>query len=361
MSLAINKTTYLCRTFLGALLAVPLAASSLRLYVSNEGGTTVQVIDPATNKVVQTIGNIDSPDSAVVSPDRSKVYITNTENNDFMVVDRKSGKLIQRVPISGHGNQMLVTPDGKRLLVCIRTQPGALDIFDIATLKKIKTIPMVGDELPHPGSKTKGGIHDIAMTLDGKYAVLGSQESRRLTVVDLDKMEIAWEWQLDHEIMPISIENNPDGSGHRIFFNLGQVHTFGVVDFKKGAEVTRVTLPDEPGGFGQGGPAPNHGIGVAPDGKTLWVSSMRSNAYFVYSLPDIKLLGHVPLPELKIPGLHPIGSTGHWIVFTPDSKTAYICNVSVKDVTAIDVKTMKEVARIPVGEMAARLNMEVFP
>jgi len=53
-----------------------------------------------------------------------------------------------------------------------------------------------------------------------------------------------------------------------------------------------VKLPDEPGGFGvieRRTDAPSHGIGVAPDGKTLWVTSITANGVFAYSLPDLPI------------------------------------------------------------------------
>ncbi len=53
--------------------------------------------------------------------------------------------------------------------------------------------------------------------------------------------------------------------------------------------------------------APAHGSGVTPDGKTLWIASRDSNAVFAYSLPDLKLLGHVPTPELKVAGPSGVG------------------------------------------------------
>jgi len=47
------------RLLLGALLvAAPLAAATARIYVANRGGTTIDVIDPATNKVVEVIKGI---------------------------------------------------------------------------------------------------------------------------------------------------------------------------------------------------------------------------------------------------------------------------------------------------------------
>src|SRR5437867_12658002 len=49
--------------------AIPLAAATDLIYVTNRGGTTIDVIDARTNKVVQSIGNIESPEVVRFSPD----------------------------------------------------------------------------------------------------------------------------------------------------------------------------------------------------------------------------------------------------------------------------------------------------
>ena len=128
-----------------------------------------------------------------------------------------------------------------------------------------------------------------------------------ITVFDLQKMEIAWELPYDQGILPLIIESNPDGSGHRIFAQLNQTNGFSVVDFATHKEVARIKNPDEPKGFPAGCEGISHGIGIAPDNKTLWTNSRPANAVFVYSLPDLKLLGHVSLPELQVPGKAPRG------------------------------------------------------
>ena len=126
----------------------------------------------------------------------------------------------------------------------------------------------------------------------------------------------------------------------------------------------KIKLPDEPTGFGaqeQRLGSPSHGLGVAPDGKTLWVTSLSANAVFVYSLPELKLLGHVALPELKLQGFkQAIGALPNWVTFTPDSKLIYVSNSGVRSVAAIDTGTMKVVANIPVGEVPKRINTLVM-
>jgi len=45
---------------------------------------------------------------------------------------------------------------------------------------------------------------------------------------------------------------------------------------------------------------------------------------------------------------HPISSIPSWITFTADGSTAYVSCDNASTVSAIDAKTMKEVATIPV-------------
>ena len=336
---------------------IPLAAGTDLIYVTNRGGTTIDVIDAATNKVVQTIGNIESPEVVRFSPDGRQLYIFSRAENFLIVMDRKSGKIVKKVPLSGWANEAQTTKDGKLILICIRNtgikaeDVGALDIIDTTTLEKVKSIPV------------RRGLHDLAVTADGKYVAAGAPGGRFLVVFDLQKMEAAWEVQYESGVNPIAIENNPDGSGRRIFVNLGALNSFSVVDFAKRAEVARIKAPDEPTGFGGGrGCESNaHGIGISPDQKTLWVNSRPSNSVFAYSLPDIKLLGHVSLPEQIVPGKPSRSGNPAWITFTPDSRTVYVSSCGVKSVTAIDVQKMKEVARITVGEMPDRISTLALP
>jgi YVTN family beta-propeller protein len=332
----------------GTLLAMPLAAATSRIYVLNNAGTTISVIDPSLNKVVQTIGGIEVPEAAHFSPDGSRIYVSNGSENFLDVLDRNSGKPLKRVPISGHANDLAVTPNGKRVLVCIADTPGALDIIDTASLEKVKSIPV------------KSRMHDVVVTEDGKYAVADSPEGKFAAFFDLTSEQLVGQMDFDQRVMPIVIENGPGGSARRLFVQLDQLNGFVVVDFAKRQETARIKLPDEPSGYFNAA-VPSHGMGVAPDGKTFWITSRPANSVFVYSLPDLKLLGRVSLPELKLPGKSPIGAGPNWLTFTGDSKTVYIANRSLKSVTAIDVKTMKVVATIPVGEAPDRVSTLVLP
>src|SRR5579862_2825886 len=93
--------TYFCRlSYLWILLAMPLAASTSRIYVLNNGGTTVDVIDPTTNKIVQRIEGIPNSHGITFSPDGARAYITSETENALYAVDTKTGKIIKKLVLS---------------------------------------------------------------------------------------------------------------------------------------------------------------------------------------------------------------------------------------------------------------------
>jgi YVTN family beta-propeller protein len=331
---------YLC-VFSVLVTATAFSASRNLVYVSNNAGDTVSVIDTASNKVVQTIEDMELPEAVVGSPDGSRIYINKGAENALIVLDQKTGKQIKKIALSGYPNDIAMTKEGRRVLVCIAENPGAVDVIDTNLLQKVKSIPV------------KKELHDITLTRDGKYAIVGSHEGFA-SVIDLRTEEIVWTIDFDKGVAPLVAETAPDGSTGRLFVQLAGLNGFSVVDFATHKEVNRVQLPDEPGGFPKGNYA--HGLGISPDQKTLWVASTPSNAVFVYSLPDLKLLGHVSLPVFTLPG-HPVrGGEPNWFAFTPDSRTIYVSSPRLNLVSAIDTRRLKITAQIPVGELPKRMN-----
>jgi YVTN family beta-propeller protein len=328
-----GRLTYLC-----LLLAVPLAAKTVRIYVSNRNARVVSVIDPVTDKVVQTIEDVEVPRWIDFSPDGKWVYVTNEGEEVIDVVDQKTGKIVKKIAVSGHPNMVSASKDGRHLVVCIRSAPGAVDIIDPVSLTLKKTIPV------------KGGLHDGYVTPDGKYAVVGSISGRIVTVIDLQTEEIAWELKMGDGVRPMAIETNTDGSTRRIFVQLTSLRGFAVVDFATHEVVDRIKFPEEPKWYDEelNDLDAAHGIEVAPDGKTLWVNSTSTRTVFVYSLPDLKLLGQAR-----------VGRGPGWITFTPDSKKAYISAEGALSV--VDAETMKETARIEMADSSGESKTLVLP
>ena len=134
----------------------------MRVYQTRKAGDAVNVIDPATNKVVQSIKDIEVPHGVAFSPDGTRAWITCEAEKNVWVVDTKTGRVVRKIGLSGDPNNLAVSKDGKRVFIGIRVAPGAVDVIDTASLTNIKSIPV------------KGAIHNVYVTPDGKYTLAGS-------------------------------------------------------------------------------------------------------------------------------------------------------------------------------------------
>jgi len=320
----------------GLLSLVPAgtANAQVRIVQTNSGGDNIHLIDPSTNMIVGEIKGVPVNHGAAAAPDGKRFYFSSEAEQTLDVVDGKTLQVTKKIPLSGRPNNITISKDGRRVYVGIITAPGAVDVIDTGSLERVKSIP------------TKGGIHNIYVTPDGKHVVAGSVAGKLMTVIDQATEEPLWT-VLDAGVRPIAFETDADGSTRRVFVQLSDFHGFVIVDFAQRKEVARVELPnDVPADKIDKGPfagAPSHGLGVAPDGRTLWVASRPNNRVYAYSLPDVKLLGGVDL-----------GGRPDWITFTPDSKRVYIATENNDSVAVVDVPSRKFVTRIKVGSSPKR-------
>jgi YVTN family beta-propeller protein len=236
-------------------------------------------------------------------------------------------------------------------VVAIAREPGALDIIDPVKLERKVSV------------QVKGRLHNAYVTPDSKYAIMGSTRTSMFSVVDLAKEELAWDLNIGKGVRPMTIDTNPDGSTRNVYIQTTDLNGFVVLDFASRKVVNTVELPKDGGVevIHHRLDSPSHGIGVSPDNKTLWVTSILANAVIAYSLPDLKVIGRVGLPQLKVAGREPMASVPNWVTFTPDSKQIYISNAALNAVTAIDTVAMKEMAVIPVGQAPKRIGTLVAP
>lgn len=311
------------------------AAGKVRILQTNSAGDNVHVIDPVTNKVVGVIEGIEVGHGAVGSPDGRWIYVSNEAMSTLDVVDARSFQVMASIPLSGHPNNIGISKDGRKVYVSIRDNPGGgVDVVDVVGRKVLKLV------------KTKGGIHNTYVTPDGKYAVAGSIPANDITVIDTATDTIAWTVDLGLGIRPMAFDQNPDGSTRYIFAQLSEFNGFAVVDFANKKELRRVKHPDVAAAkqVKVGGNV-SHGMAVTPDSKILIANSRLNNVVYKYSLPDLKVIGQVDMTG----GIDP-----NWVTLTPDGRTAYVAMSGSNYTSAIDIVTMKETARIPVGHVPKR-------
>jgi YVTN family beta-propeller protein len=319
-----------------AFAAPPLTAQTGKVFViqTNSAGDNVQLIDPATDKIVAEIGDEEAVHGVAAAPDGSRIYLTNEALATLDVIDVRTQKLLKRIPLTGPPNNIAVRKDGKRVYVAIQSNDGGIDIIDTVAMEKIKFIRVLR------------GVHNAIITPDSKYVVGGSTGGNVATVIDTETEQPVWSIHFEGGVRVFCFETNPDGSTKRLYTQLTNLHGFAIVDWATRKEVGRIKLPDIPvaqrntEGL-QGAPA--HGILVSPDKKTLWSTSKVNSAVYAYALPDVTYLGEVK-----------VGKVPDWITFTPDSKKLYVANAHDNTVSVIDVAARKEITRIKVGQVPKR-------
>jgi len=316
--------------------ALSLQAAGKRVVIvqTNSAGDNVHLIDPSTNKVVGVINGIEVNHGAAVAPDGTRIYVSDEADSTLDVVDGKSLKVTSKIKLSGHTNNIAVAKDGRRVYVGIIQAPGGVDVIDTVSLTNLKTLP------------TQGSIHNTYVTPDGRYVVAGSIAGKTVNVFDAKTDERVWVLDMGLGVRPMAFAANPDGSTKWIFVQLTDFNGFAVVDFATQKEIRRIQNPDLPPGKQTvpEGSDPSHGMAVTADGKTLVDCSRLNNYLYSYSLPDLKVIGAAELG----------GKGAGWVTLTPDGKTAYVANPVTNDVSVVDVKTMKETTRIPVGFVPKR-------
>jgi YVTN family beta-propeller protein len=340
----------------------PLSAqqSKLRIVQTNAAGDNIHIIDPATNKVVGEIKGIEAPHGITVAKDGSRIYISEEAENTLVVIDGKTLQVTKRIPLSGNPNLIDMTPDGRWIYVAIAQSwndlsdfpqikaaaSGGVDVIDTASLTNVKTIAL------------KGGIHDLNVTPDGKYLIAGASRGAKpaanvMNVIDTKTNEVVRTVTMSPAPSPMAVTKKPDGSTDKVYGQNGRDNAFTVLDFATGVSTNVIKLPDIPptqqNSFG--GPSVSHGIAVTSDQKTLLVNSRLNSTLYAYSLPDLKLLGGAALG----------GKGAGWLTISNDDKTAYVANEHTNDVSVVDIKSLKETARIPVGYAPARNATWMFP
>ena len=183
--------------------------------------------------------------------------------------------------------------------------------------------------------------HNVCCSPDGRWMIVTSMDDNKLTAIDIETEAPGFEIPLPGQPRPLVID--PDM--RRLYVQLSDLHGFVVVDLVARRVIDKVLLPDAPPGAEPLIPRTfSHGIGIAPDGKTLWVTSLLDDSVSVFSLPDLRRLGTTR-----------VGKAPDWLTFTADGTRCYVSNAGSDTVSVVEVVSRKEVTRIRVGAMPKRI------
>jgi YVTN family beta-propeller protein len=316
-------------------------AEQVRIVQTNSRADVVHLIDPATHDIVQEIRGIPVNHGAAAAPDGRFLYFSSEAKQTLDVVSTQDFTIVQEIPLAARPNNISIGKDGRFVYVGIMAAPGGIDVVDTQERAVVHHID------------TSSNVHNTYVTPDGAWLVAGTfGGTGNLDVYSTQTHERVFQMypprngEVLEGIRPIAFDTHPDGSTRNMYVQISELHGFAVVDFASRAEIARVELPSIPEAERDPPPynaAPAHGIGVAPDQRSVWVCSRMNGTVYVYGLPGLELIGQVK-----------VGSHPDWLTFTPDGRFAYVANGHSDDVSVIDTAAMAEVARVAVDSAPKR-------
>lgn len=282
---------------------VAFAHAQPLLYVANQTGDSIAVINPQNNAVTRTLAAPFAPAGVVVSPDGSRAYVVAASFNSLYVLNLATNQPLANL---GFGQQnpiaVAVSPNGQRVYVANQVS-GTVTVVNGATLGLIANV-RVGNSPSalaiHPdGSRVyvantsdgtisvlNTGTNRVDSTIDGGGAALvglsvtpngdslyaAASGSRRLVRIDTARESVAGSITLDSE--PVNIAFSPDGStGYATTMGISSLAVF---DPAAATLRERIALPEclniRCGAFG---------VTVSADGKLVYVADPSSNQVHV--------------------------------------------------------------------------------
>src|SRR5580658_468179 len=142
------------------------------VYVPNSDSNTVDVIDPATYKIIDHFPVGHQPQHVVPSWDLKHLWILNDLGDSVSEIDPMTGKKGKTIPVKDPYN-MYFTPDGKFSIVVAEAQ-ARLNFSDPDTMKLIDSV--------HVPCK---GVDHMDFTSDGRFLIASCEFSALLVKVDV--------------------------------------------------------------------------------------------------------------------------------------------------------------------------------
>lgn len=143
-----------------------------RAYVGLFGDNAVAVVDLGAGQVVTTIP-VSAPDGLVIKPDGSKVYVSSNNGTSVDVIDTATEAVKTSIEVGTQPAGLSITPDGKYVVVSVQGD-GQAAIVDTDTDTVVAKSPV-------------GKAHNSGVSRDGGLAFVASQvaDAPAVDVVDV--------------------------------------------------------------------------------------------------------------------------------------------------------------------------------
>jgi YVTN family beta-propeller protein len=147
------------------------------IYVPNSGSNTVDVINPATRRVIRQFPVGLEPQHVVPSWDLKRLYVTNDQSNTLTPINPVTGWPGRPIPVADPYN-LYFTPDGTRAIV-VAERLGRLDFRDPHTFRLIHSLRV-----------PCAGVDHIDFSASGRYLLATCEFSGQILKVEVKRERV---------------------------------------------------------------------------------------------------------------------------------------------------------------------------
>ena len=116
-------------------------AFAYRIFVSNEKGNDVTVLDGDSFEIIHTIKTGQRPRGIVTSPDGKKVYVCASDDDTIEVFDAKTFEKLGTLPSGPDPVLMAVSPDGTQMYIA-NEDDNLVTVVALADGSRLAEIPV---------------------------------------------------------------------------------------------------------------------------------------------------------------------------------------------------------------------------
>jgi YVTN family beta-propeller protein len=292
-----------------------------RIYVANESGNSVSVIDAQSFAVLGTIdAKASSTHDLTVTRDGRRVFATNLASGKLSIIDAAAMETVVTLYTGDRAHVVALTNDNKQAWVA-NIGDNNISVIDTDTYRILGTIPA--------GKGTTG----ITFSHDGRFAYVSNQGDKTVNVIDTSTHQITKTIPVGPN--PHFLVVSPDGyvwgtnTGANDIYIIDPETNEKIASFEVGAKPQQIAF-----GF-KGMQGPNAYITVGGLNKVVAVNADPKN---------LKVVDEIPVGE---------GPNGIWA--NPEGTRLYVGHDKSNDVRILDSGSSQVLATVPVGRKPIRV------
>jgi YVTN family beta-propeller protein len=202
----------------------------------------IAVVDLAARKVVRVLpGGLD-PEALALSPDGATLYVSNEETAELTALALSGGAIRGKASVGKEPGGVAVRPDGKTVYVACK-QDNAVSVVDTTTLTTVAQLP------------TGKGPRSILFLKDGMTAFVSNELGRTVTVLDVGAQKSKAEIPIKEDspmpsgVRPMGLALSPDEQ--LLYVSTGRGGSLAIIDTATNQQVRSIDgIGDRPWGIG---------------------------------------------------------------------------------------------------------------